>query len=133
MRPRTDGFRQLAGRLVLTAIDVFVTLSEQEGAGRCRLFLLSAVAEGRGERLGIGFGGFSGRVALRGLAGPGGLALEDCLTISSEERETWTAASLRGFGVKAKARKRQADGHVSDNHSWLGLGGSNVVRRTGRL
>jgi hypothetical protein len=40
------------------------------------------------------------RVALRwGLADPGVLASEGCLTISSEERETWTAASLRGSFV----------------------------------
>ena len=55
-----------------------------------------------------GFGGGEGRVGFgwswvrtRGRGGFGGdlgdLSSEGCLTISSEERETWTAASLRGF------------------------------------
>ena len=68
------------------------------------------------------------RVCLaRGAGRAGGnlgvMASESCLTISSEERETWTAASLRGLaGFRAGwIRKRQADGHVSDNHSvWVG-------------
>ena len=30
-----------------------------------------------------------------GRVGPEGMSLEGCLTISSEERETWTAVSLR--------------------------------------
>ena len=60
--------------------------------------------------------GFRGRDPL-------GLDFERCLTIVSEERETWTAASLRGLvaglaSARAEVRvgegnRRDADGHVS--------------------
>jgi hypothetical protein len=46
------------------------------------------------------FGGHALREAEWGR--PEGVALEGCLTISSEERETWTAVSLRDVsGCKA--------------------------------
>ena len=105
------GLCQLAGRLVMAMIDVFRTLScRGEGREVSALFafrpgLLDAT---RGEKRG-GWRDWVGLVlrgaeAFGGRIGPGDLGFaawfsEGCLTISSEERETWTAASLRGFRV----------------------------------
>jgi hypothetical protein len=50
----------------------------------------------RGRGLGLGCSA-GARGAKRGGLDLGDISLEGCLTISSEERETWTAASLRGF------------------------------------
>ena len=40
---------------------------------------------------------------------------------------------MRGFWLKPKARKRQADGHVSNDHFFWSWSVTNVVRRTLRI
>ena len=59
-------------------------------------FCFLSATEGK-DGLEIGFGWFclSARSAAAGLVDLGDMSLERCLTISSEERETWTAVSLR--------------------------------------
>jgi len=64
----------------------------------------------------------------------GVMASERCLTISSEERETWTAASLRGLsGCEAGKVRRDKLTVTFQTMSCLGWVVSNVVRRSGRL
>ena len=40
---------------------------------------------------------------------------------------------MRGFWLKPKARKRQADGHVSNDHFFWSWSVTNVVRRSVRV
>ena len=61
-------------------------------------FLLSGAGMQGRERLGLA--GLAGSRGVRRSGRTWGFwPSESCLTISSEERETWTAASLRGFVV----------------------------------
>src|SRR4051794_39397327 len=79
---------------------------------------------GVAERLGWRFGGVAWR-SWRARRTWGARPSESCLTISSEERETWTAVSLRGFGSHRNP-KRLADGHVSNDHFFSGRFVTNV-------
>jgi hypothetical protein len=77
-----------------------------------------------GFELGLSFGGGSPR----SLVFACGASAPCCLTIASEERETWAAGSLRGFGrrvgfqarawgqIRGLGSEETTDGHVSAIH-----------------